>query len=241
MTTTSETGHARYAELCHQFFTHPTLPAGTRELAVTMAWVLHCATDPDTGARYTEPDQRWRAAARLLGREAPWKSAEWRVKRLVEQDRPRYEVYRPHEGRCEGPRIRPYQPRRGGRMDVPIETWNRDGTPCGPADHTAGGVICGTRTTAHRVEEYEPETGWVRTVHWFCARHAEHADRVRAQIAAAGPRPDPIPNRGGWLPCLFDVTDWALGENGWVAVYQWAYWDKWKPPYHGIRADRACR
>lgn len=75
-------------------------------------------------------------------------------------------------------------------------------------------MICGA-ASHHRVLEKDPVTGWV-IPHWFCKRHKDHADRVAAQVKEQGEQaPEPIPNRGGLLPCYFAAeTSAPGGEEG---------------------------
>jgi len=75
-------------------------------------------------------------------------------------------------------------------------------------------------------------TGW-RIDHWFCTRHKDHADRVRAQVEAAGPAPEPVPNVGGLIPCYFKgdferLYRDATGRNRYF---------RWEPPVYGLCAD----
>ncbi|WP_432130673.1 hypothetical protein [Streptomyces tendae] len=82
-------------------------------------------------------------------------------------------------------------------------------------------------------------TGW-RTPVWFCRRHAEFGRDRNLALAETG-APEPIPNRGGLLPCYFSRKS---GPNGWVQNYKWAAhtadpWlrEEWMPPKHGVYAD----
>lgn len=82
-------------------------------------------------------------------------------------------------------------------------------------------------------------TGW-RTPIWFCRRHAEFGRDCNLALAEA-PAPEPIPNRGGLLPCYFSRKG---GSNSWVQNYKWAAhtadpWlrEEWMPPKHGVHAD----
>ncbi len=75
----------------------------------------------------------------------------------------------------------------------------------------------------------DPADGTWRSVH-YCNRHHEDAERARlaerARVQAGVP--EPLPNRGGLLPCYIS-WDWpdryAYAKAG------------WKPPKVGIRAD----
>jgi hypothetical protein len=64
----------------------------------------------------------------------------------------------------------------------------------------------------------------------YCSRHREEADEAHAaeQRRRAAGLPDPLPNRGGLLPCYLP-WDWA--KNYAIAN------PSWKPPSVGIRAD----
>jgi hypothetical protein len=96
-----------------------------------------------------------------------------------------------------------------------------------PRDWRTEDNLCGA-TAHHRVLEKNPRTGWV-TVHWFCRRHKDHADRVTEQIRPQNEKaPEPLPNTGGLLPCYFKA-DWAR-------VYK-HYRPHWTPPRYGLSAD----
>lgn len=82
--------------------------------------------------------------------------------------------------------------------------------------------------------EVDPETGW-RTLRWSCGRH--RAWGVEQQrVERQKPRVEPIPNRGGLLPCYF-----AWPDEKWINTYRWALkWRherSWEPPTYGLRAD----
>lgn len=82
--------------------------------------------------------------------------------------------------------------------------------------------------------EADPETGW-RTTRWSCGRHrAWAAEQQRAERQK--PRVEPVPNRGGLLPCYFDWPD-----EKWINTYRWALkWHherSWGPPTYGMRVD----
>lgn len=85
----------------------------------------------------------------------------------------------------------------------------------------------------------DPVTGW-RTPVWFCRRHASFGRDCNIVLAAAA-TPEPIPNRGGLLPCYFSRKG---GADSWVQNYKWAAhtadpWlrEEWMPPVYGVRAD----
>jgi hypothetical protein len=179
------------------------MPAGTREVALALAWVLHM----EPGAR------QWKRVRELLG----YDMLGWRVHDLVTGDAPRYE--RGHwadgPGECEGPRVRPYRPRRVPAEDRCYVSGHHPhlgecrfpevyGGEAAPPDRDDR--VCGAHATI-RVKEHDMVTGWV-TVHWFCTRHRERAAAVKAQLAARGEPPAPVPNTGGLLPRYF-AGDWA--------------------------------
>jgi hypothetical protein len=97
-----------------------------------------------------------------------------------------------------------------------------------PVDHRNARGICGA-DSHHKVLELDPRTGWT-IPHWFCKRHVDHAERVAEQVreqnAAA---PEPIPNRGGLLPCYFKAP--------WEDVYRHYAPASWSPPTYGLSAD----
>ncbi len=178
-----------------------------------------------------------------------------RYDRLVADDAPRYEL--PREAAdwqpsgapsCQGPRLRPYKtrsttpqtaaeppaatPLRAYRpLPLPPELAalkaHAEATYTPPRDWRTEDGVCGARSR-HRVLEKDPRTGWV-TAHWFCKRHHEHAERVAAQVKAQNEQaPEPIPNRGGLLPCYFKAD--------WEKVYR-HYRPRWNPPVYGLAAD----
>lgn len=123
----------------------------------------------------------------------------WELWKLVREDAPRYEPPNLHERNgCAAPK-----PRAGGR--------------CGKSPQISFRVT-------------DPGTGAWQIV-GFCSRHSEYADMVRraeTELTASGAVPEPLPNRGGLLPCYIDC-DWpdlyAKARRGWT------------PPRVGIRAD----
>lgn len=82
--------------------------------------------------------------------------------------------------------------------------------------------------------EMDRETGWL-TLRWACSRHRDWAAE-RERIERQKPRVEPIPNRGGLLPCYFVWSD-----EKWVNTYRWAlkwkHQTDWQPPTYGLRAD----
>ena len=197
----------KFTEYAQRIYQDERADAETRLLLLTIAYVITMVPlDDDTTV--------WRQTAKALGTRPPhWRSRNLRD--LVRLDVPRYEPpgYRfgtdPLDRRCRGPRVRPH--------------------PDGPEDFRNAMKVCGA-PAQDKVLEKDPLTGW-HTNHWFCARHRDHLLRVREQVRGQNETaPDPIPNKGGLLPCYFD-TDW-------VRIYRWAYdWDQWEPPSYGYRAD----
>lgn len=197
-----------FDDLCARVYADKRMPPGTRELAVTLAWMA--LRDPERAAG----ESNTRRASRRLG---ATRTNESRLKTLFSEDAPRYERPQAWAGPCDGPRVRPYKPRGGSEYSrAAREQQHADNTRCG-----VSGV--------ERVDEYDMVTGQIRRVWWFCSRHKADAERVRQQLAAKGTRPPPIPNRGGLIACYFEPA--AVEE-----CYRWARpW--WEPPYHGICAD----
>lgn len=197
-----------------------------------------------------------REARRVLGRDTVTGKA--RYDRLVAADAPRYELpreagdwYPSGAPYCKAPRLRPYKPRPhtpAAKPDptlpepTPIRqpsippdiaafaaayTVYASANSAPPRDWRTEDGVCGA-ASHHRVLEKDPRTGWI-TAHWFCKRHKEHADRVAEQVREQNEQaPEPIPNRGGLLPCYFKA-DWAK-------VY--AHYRKgWTAPSYGLCAD----
>ena len=226
------------------------LPPSTREVALAMGWVLYreCAKG--------EPFP-WKRLRELLGHDGRVTRGGhgWRLHDLIAGDAPRYEPGNRHYGAaCEGPRVRPYKPRRpagngclvadhhphlGECRFTVIEYAHLDGTlrPYPGPEHATperDDRVCGAHGTI-RVTERDMVTGW-ETDHWFCSRHKDRAREVKAQLAARGEPPEPIPNTGGLLPRYF-AADWAV-------IYarhcerSWTVWMLgWEPPYCGVDAD----
>ena len=204
------------------------LPPATREVALAVGWVLH-----------REPEHReklWGRVTQMLGHDG----RPWRIHECVAGDAPRYDPRDWHHGagECEGPRVRPYKPRRTMDLDRCLVsdhhphlgecryTIIHGGTEV-PPEHIG---VCGAHGTI-RVKEYDMVTGW-RTVRWFCSRHKGRAAEVRAQLAARGEPPPPIPNSGGLLPRYF-AGDWAKIYG----VHCEKAHRAWEPPYYGVDAD----
>ena len=192
-----------------------------RDAAFAMARVWHRHPGEPAG-----PDTTlfWKRARRLLGQRhvRGW----WVLDMAIREDLPRYEPphHRGGPGTCEGPRVRPYRPKTRPADPNCIVHVPPGYTP--PAEDKREHV-CGAHATI-KVLERDMATGW-ETARWFCRRHKERAAEVKTQLDARGTPPDPVPNRGGLLPCHFPDADW-------IHIYTSAR-DSWTPPYHGVCAD----
>lgn len=197
---------AKFAEYAQRIYNDDRANSETRSLLLAIAYVITMVPlDDDTTV--------WRETAKTLGR--PRVQHRGSILDLVRGDIPAYVPPGHRDGPddplnrlCRGPRVRPH--------------------PDGPDDWRNTMKVCGAPAQENAIEK-DPVTGW-RTAHWFCARHRDHLLRVRQQVRAQNETaPEPIPNKGGLLPCYFD--------SDWVRVYGWALgWD-WKPPVYGYRAD----
>ncbi|MGW9638335.1 hypothetical protein ACWHAU_04110 [Streptomyces albidoflavus] len=97
-----------------------------------------------------------------------------------------------------------------------------------PDDYRNTHNICGANSH-HKVLELDPRTGWT-IPHWYCRRHADHAERVAEQVRAQNQTaPEPIPNTGGLLPSYFKAP--------WEKVYRHYAPATWTPPSWGLAAD----
>lgn len=231
------------------------MPPGTREVALAMAWVLYREPQHPPGKGY------WLRVRELLGHDGRVTRGGhgWRLHDLIAGDAPRYEPGRRYAmgGSCEGPRVRPYRPRQpadAGRCIVSrhhphlgdcqftqISWMHLDSTirPYPGPEHATpdrDDRVCGAHGTI-QVTERDMVTGW-ETARWFCSRHRDRAREVKAQIAARGEPPEPIPNCGGLLPRYFDA-DWAViyaryCEKSWTVRMVTG----WTVPYHGVDADQ---
>lgn len=217
----------KYDDLCHEVYADRRLPPGTQEVALAMGWVMFRHPDRPNGGPF------WKQVRRLLRANEIGKPRVWD---LIAADAPRYiqpGVYWSSAGDCEGPRLRPYQPRHQPARSNSTIVHPGPGVPPGPNDHTRGGRICGANGSI-RVVEADMVTGWTQD-RWYCRRHAERASEVKAQLQARGEPPPPIPNVGGLLPCYFKA-DWEKLYTKAVerAVHGPHVWDL---PYHGLSAD----
>jgi hypothetical protein len=213
--------------LCREVYDHTRMPPGTREVVLAMGWVLFRHPDRPNGKPF------WREVRRRLGANELGRA---RMHDLIAADAPRYEQRRNFAsmgGSCEGPRLRPYRPRVDRTPYTTTRVHAAAGAPTEPYDHTEGGRICGDDG---RIEVIEADmtTGW-HTSHWFCRRHADRARQVKAQLAARGEPPPPIPNVGGLLPCYFKA-DWETVYAGAVKKSIGTPYG-WERPYYGLSAD----
>lgn len=211
-----------FEQIATKAYGNPRIPPGTRELILAIGYGAYL--DPK-GGRSSALDR-----ARVhLGRD---RGGSLRINRLVQEDRPRYEMperFRPvgpgMAPGCAGPRLRPYKPRAGRTLPG---VHGSAGYPPPREDHRNRDKVCGA-PSRHRVPERDPLTGRIATVHWFCDRHRAEVERVEAQLASINESaPEPIPNTGGWLPVFF--------SGDWGSVYR-HYAPMWNPPGYGIRAD----
>jgi hypothetical protein len=208
-----------------------------RELLLAMAYALYAS---GKGIEDVIPE-----ACRVLGRQYGIA----RYDRLIRADIPRYKP--PEEAgdwgpsnapACQAPRLRPYQSRpyrlrTQPDPDAVQPTPIRQPTPAivhvdpgytPPRDWRTEDGVCGAPSNL-RVLEKDPRTGWV-TAHWFCKRHKDHADRVTEQVRAQNEAaPEPVPNKGGLLPCYFKAD--------WEKVYRHYAGKHWEPPSYGLCAD----
>lgn len=171
----------RYDDICAQIYADTRMPAGTRELALTLAWTA--LRDP---ARHFGEANTARAQ-RILSRD----DRGGRLQQLFAEDVPRYEKPHAWEGPCDGPRLRPYVRRGYGYSDEEAER------------RTAGNTRCG-ESAREKEHEYDMTTGQVARTWWFCSRHKADQQRVRQQLTERGDPPPAIPNRGGLIACYFD-------------------------------------
>lgn len=97
--------------------------------------------------------------------------------------------------------------------------------------------LCGRRPLSHTWALDETTNGRVPVPYCEIDRHRAWADEQTALYREAQKTaPEPIPNRGGLLPCFL-----TLNEEGWVQNYRWAAQAarvRWQPPSYGIRRDQ---
>jgi hypothetical protein len=210
-----------YDTLVTRIYGDDRLTAQSRAVALAIAWTRHRApdrpTNVDDGEGWT---WLWNEVARCV-RQRSENPAE-RLRNLIGTDRPRYkEPDYGFRGPCQGPRVRPYQPRNQylkQRRATDPERFERD--------HPTG--MCAT-SGSHKVIEYDRATGWVIKVHWHCPRHLEEHKATEQRLAGRD-RARPVPNCGGVLPSHFP-------DLPWVAIYRWASYASWSPPDQGVCAD----
>jgi hypothetical protein len=119
---------------------------------------------------------------------------------IVSDDAPRYDGLKGNKHR---------------RCPVPKTRGPRAGQPCGGSP-------------AHQTRVTDEKTGeW--TLQGWCRQHESHWRTMSARERTLTNVPEPLPNRGGLLPCY-------IRANNWPDVYVWAM-SSWKPPYVGICAD----
>lgn len=235
------TGPRSFEEVVSAVYNDRRANLEQRELLLAMAYALYVSGKKGTDVI--------REARRVLGSQF----GIVRYDNLMRSDVPRYEE--PEETgnwgpsnapACEAPRLRPYRPRPykpraqtvppdvpvlkdeiiARRLPPPIVHVDPGYKP--PRDWRTEDGVCGAAST-HRVLEKDPRTGWI-TAHWFCKRHKGHADRVAEQVRAQNEAaPEPVPNRGGLLPCYFKA-DWEKVYRGHAGKY-------WTPPKYGLCAD----
>ncbi|NEE25438.1 hypothetical protein G3M53_08165 [Streptomyces sp. SID7982] len=227
-----------YAEITHRIYEDRRASPQTRELLLAVAYAL-CIAPGD-------PGRVLNTAARTLGRSPATRRP--RFDALVADDAPRYEPPReagdwpPSQAPgCQAPRLRPfaYRPRRPATHSeqdaaaVPLRPLPKPTVYVSPghippADYRNTHNICGAHSH-HKVLELDPSTGWT-IPHWYCRRHADHAERVAAQVREQNQTaPEPIPNTGGLLPCYFKAP--------WEKVYRHYASATWTPPSWGLAAD----
>lgn len=230
-----------YEEVVRAIYNDERANPEARELLLAIAYAVYL-NDREEGV------SPLREARRVLGRNRIGKP---RYDDLMAADVPRYVPPREveqhaHLSPCEAPRLRPYKPRaykpRTQTLpdDVPVlkdEMIARRLPP--PTVHVMPGYrpprdwrtedgVCGANSY-RCVQERDPRTGWV-IAHWFCKRHQDHAERVTEQLRAQNDAaPDPLPNKGGLLPCYFKAD--------WEKVYRHYAGRFWEPPAHGLCAD----
>lgn len=234
-----------FDDLTTRIWRDKRLTPSTRELLLATAWVL--GRDPDYACLPNSERGRylWRQLAVMLGQDDRTRRPTPRYKQIVADDAPRYVPPNTWGDRfCEAPRIRPYRPRNTGsgilapacligrhphagecRRTVVHSAASAAAVPK-PAPDPSDTCDAPAKLDFHLVER-DPRNGWYID-HWFCARHRDHFERVKTQLANAPEAPEPVPNTGGLLPCYFKA-DWAK-------VYA-EMRPGWEAPVYGIAAD----
>lgn len=238
------TGPRSFEEVVSAVYNDRRANLEQRELLLAMAYALYVSGKKGTDVI--------REARRVLGSQFGIA----RYDNLMRSDVPRYEEPREtgdwgpsNAPCCEAPRLRPYKPRPYTPRSEPEQPELPEPTPIRPYElppelaalkeyamatytpprdwRTEDGV-CGAQSHL-KVIEKDPRTGWL-TAYWFCKRHKGHADRVAEQVRAQNEAaPEPVPNRGGLLPCYFKA-DWEKVYRGHAGKY-------WTPPKYGLCAD----
>ncbi len=196
----------KFAQYAQRIYNDDRANSETRSLLLAIAYVL-------TMVPLDDDRTVWRETAKVLGR--PRLRYRGSVQELVRGDIPAYVPPGRRDGPedplhqlCRGPRVRPH--------------------PDGPDDWRNTMKVCGAPAQEYAIEK-DLVTGW-HTYHYFCTRHRDHLLRVRSQVKDQNAvAPEPIPNKGGLLPCYFD--------SDWERVYAWGLGWEWKPPSYGYRAD----
>lgn len=219
-------GGKDFAEFAQRIYQDDRADADARRLLLAFAYVI--TMQPTDSAK-----EQFANLRNAIGRDERHRYTD-PLRELITRDAPRYIPpderpggYDPSKRRCIGPRVRPYKERLYGaeQMSLParVEQEKREAEDFRNTDK-----VCGA-PGKHRVLEKLPGTGWYRW-HWFCARHRDHAVRVKEQVTAQNEAaPEPIPNNGGLLPCYF--------EANWPKLYKHYVGDWWEPPVYGVRAD----
>lgn len=243
-----------YDDLTARIWRDKRCTPGPRELLLAIAWVI--ARDSEYDRLRSVSDKEcgrylWQQMAVMLGADR----GRPRYKQLVADDAPRYEPPNTWPDRaCEAPRLRTYRPRTTTPIQSPtcligkhphlgacrytaVHSEASAAAVKQPAPELEPSEICGANpkldtpagaaSLPFHLIERDPRTGW-HIDHWFCSRHRDHYERVKTQLANAPEAPEPIPNRGGLLPCHFKA-DWAR-------MYTLMR-PHWTVPVYGIVAD----
>lgn len=233
-----------YDDLTTRIWRDKRCTPGTRELLLAIAWILGRDPNYDTLPNRERGSYLWRQLRVMLGPDER-RRRQPRYKTLLADDAPRYVPPNtwPDQAGCEAPRLRPYRPRSTGngivsptclikhphlgecRLTVIHSEASAVAVPK-PALEPSDTCDAAPKLDFHLIER-NPLTGHYID-HWFCGRHRDHYERVKAQLSSAPEAPEPVPNRGGLLPCYFKA-DW---ERMYADVDPY-----WKPPVYGIAAD----
>lgn len=242
-----------YDELTARIWRDKRPTPGARELLLALAWVTE--RDPDLGTirRAEQGKYLWKQLRAMLGCDSLGRP---RYKQLVADDAPRYEPPNtwPHRA-CQAPRIRAYKPRTPDTSDKCLLQHHPhlgecrytivhiDAATAAKPDPKPP-TVCGAppKWDYHLVEK-DPRTGW-HIDHYFCARHRDQYERVKAQLDAAPEAPEPVPNTGGLLGCYF-LADWARMYTevrpGWAAPGYGLCADDWPGVVSGGATPRRPR